>query len=49
MSIEVLEIEEQEDGSAKLLLNIDEDTLAVLVEKAFVEALRDYIKEEPDE
>ena len=49
MSIEVIEIEEQGDGSARVIVDIDPETLTLLLEKVLVTALRDYIKEEADE
>ena len=43
MSIEVIEIEEQPDGTARMILNIDEKTVGLLIESAIITALEQYI------
>jgi|TARA_R110000822_G_scaffold152811_5_gene292269 hypothetical protein len=43
MSIEVIKIEEQPDGSARLTLDIDEKTVGLLIESAIVTALNQYL------
>ena len=43
MSIEVIKIEEQPDGSARLTLDIDEKTVGLLIESAIVTALKQYV------
>ena len=43
MSIEVIEIEEQPDGTARMILDIDEKTVGLLIESAVITALEQYI------
>jgi len=43
MSIEVIEIEEQPDGTARMILDIDEKTVGLLIESSVVTALEQYI------
>jgi tRNA threonylcarbamoyladenosine modification (KEOPS) complex Pcc1 subunit len=43
MSIEVIEIEDQPDGTSRVTLDIDKETVAILLESAVVTALREYI------
>ena len=43
MSIEVIEIEEQPDGSARLTLDIDTKTVGLLLESTIITALTEYI------
>ena len=43
MSIEVIEIEEQPDGTARVILDIDEKTVGLLIESAIVTALKQYV------
>ena len=44
MSIEVIEIEDQPDGTSRVTLDIDKETVAILLESAVVTAIREYIK-----
>ena len=43
MTIEVIELEEQPDGSARLVLDIDNETARILIESAVVAALTRYV------
>ena len=43
MTIEVIELEEQQDGSARLVLDIDNETARLLIESAVVAALTRYV------
>ena len=43
MSIEVIEIEEQPDGTARVILDIDEKTVGLLIESSIVTALKQYV------
>lgn len=43
MTIEVIELEEQPDGSARLVLDIDNETARLLIESAVVAALTRYV------
>jgi hypothetical protein len=43
MTIEVIELEEQQDGSARLVLDIDNETARLLIESAVVAALTGYV------
>lgn len=48
MNIEVIEIDEQPDGTARLTLDIDPETVAILLESAVLTAIREYIKNHAD-
>jgi hypothetical protein len=43
MSIEVIEIDEQPDGTARVIVDIDSETVDILLESAIVTALKNYI------
>jgi hypothetical protein len=43
MSIEVIEIDEQPDGTARMIVDIDNETVGILIESAIVTALKNYI------
>ena len=43
MSIEVIEIEEQPDGTARMVVDIDDTTVGILIESAIVTALEQYV------
>ena len=43
MTIEVIEIEEQPDGTARLTLDIDTKTVGILLESAIITAIKNYI------
>jgi len=43
MTIEVIELDEQPDGSARLVLDIDNETARILIESAVVAALTRYV------
>ncbi len=44
MTIEVIEFDEQQDGTARLVLDMDSETARILIESAVVAALTDAIK-----
>ena len=43
MSIKVIEVNEQPDGSAQMVIDMDEHTVGMLVESAIVTALEQYV------
>ena len=43
MSIEVIEIEEQPDGTARMVVDINDTTVGILIESAIVTALEQYV------
>jgi|TARA_S200002703_G_scaffold5089_2_gene6082 hypothetical protein len=43
MSIEVIEIDEQPDGTARMVVDIDDTTVGILIESAIVTALEQYV------
>lgn len=43
MSIEVIEIDEQPDGTARMVVDIDDKTVGILIESAIVTALEHYV------
>ena len=43
MSIEVIEIDEQPDGTARVIVDIDNETVGILLESAITTALKNYI------
>ena len=43
MSIEVIEIDEQPDGIARMVVDIDNTTVGILIESAIVTALEQYV------
>ncbi len=43
MSIEVIEIDEQPDGTARMVVDIDDKTVGILIESAIVTALKQYV------
>lgn len=43
MTIEVIELEEQQDGTARLVLDMDSETARILIESAVVSALTGYL------
>lgn len=43
MTIEVIELDEQPDGTARLVLDIDSETARILIESAVVAALTRYV------
>ena len=43
MSIEVIEIDEQPDGTARMVVDIDDKTVGILIESAIVTALEQYV------
>ena len=43
MSIEVIEIDEQPDGTARMVVDIDDKTVGNLIESAIVTALEQYV------
>ena len=45
MNIEVIEIEEQPDGTARLTLDIDNEVVQMLLEHAVKDILTKYIEE----
>ena len=45
--MEILDLEEQEDGSAIIQLNMSEQEKSILLEFAITELLKKYIKENP--
>ena len=48
MSIEVIEIEEQPDGTARLTLDIDTKTVGILLESAIITAIKEYINNQDE-
>ena len=48
MSIEVIEIEEQPDGTARLILDIDPQTVGILLESAIITAIKEYINNQDE-
>jgi phage-related tail fiber protein len=49
MSIEVIEIEEQSDGTARMIVDIDPTTVGILIESAIVTALKQYVDEHQEQ
>ena len=43
MSIEVIEIDEQPDGTARMVVDIDDTTVGILIQSAIVTALEQYV------
>lgn len=43
MTIEVIEFEEQPDGTARLVLDMDNETARILIESAVITALTSFI------
>jgi hypothetical protein len=43
MTIEVIELDEQPDGTARLVLDMDNETARILIESAVVSALTGYV------
>jgi hypothetical protein len=43
MTIEVIELDEQPDGTARLVLDMDNETARILIESAVVAALTWYV------
>ena len=43
MSIEVIEIDEQPDGTARMVVDIDDTTVGILLESAIVTAPEQYV------
>ena len=43
MTIEVIELDEQPDGTARLVLDMDNETARILIESAVVAALTGYV------
>jgi hypothetical protein len=43
MSIKVIEVNEQPDGSAQMVIDMDENTVNMLVESAIITALEQYV------
>ena len=43
MSIEVIEIDEQPDGTARMVVDIDDTTVGILIESAIVTALEQFV------
>jgi len=48
MSIEVIEVEEQPDGTARLILDIDPQTVGILLESAIITAIKEYINNQDE-
>jgi hypothetical protein len=44
MTIEVIELDEQPDGTARLVLDMDNETARILIESAVVAALTGYVE-----
>jgi len=49
MSIEVIEIDEQPDGTARMVVDIDDKTVGILIESAIVTALKQYVDEHQEQ
>jgi hypothetical protein len=43
MSIEVIEIDEQPDGTARMVVDIDDTTVGILIQSAIITALEQYV------
>ena len=43
MSIEVIEIDEQPDGTARMVVDINDTTVGILIESAIVTALEQFV------
>ena len=43
MTIEVIEPDEQQDGTARLVLDMDSETARILIESAVVSAITGYL------
>ena len=43
MAIEVIELVEQPDGTARLTVDIDPETVNILIESAIITAIKNYI------
>ncbi len=43
MTIEVIELDEQPDGTARLVLDLDNETARILIQSAVIAALTGYV------
>ena len=48
MSIEVIEDDEQPDGTARLILDIVPKTVGILLESAIITAIKEYINNQDE-